>query len=515
MEIHKKYVIGLDIGTTSTKASLFSKEGWQVSSAAVEYPITHPKPDWAEQNPEQIYTAILESIREVIKKSKIDTGELIAIGISAAMHSIMAVDENGQPLTNCIIWADNRSHYYAEKLKAEWNGLDIYRRTGTPIHPMSPLSKLLWMKYEQPALYEQASKWISMKEYVMWKWFGDYIVDYSIASTSGLFNLEELDWDDKVLELLELSKDKLSKPVPTTAFYRNMEKTAAETMGIPADLPIIVGASDGVLANLGVGAINEREYAVTIGTSGAIRTVVNKPLLEPKGRTFCYYLADGKWVIGGPVNNGGIALRWLRDQLASGVIEEAASLGKDPYDVLIEKAAAIPAGAEGLIFLPYLSGERAPMWDANTRGAFIGITLTHRKEHFIRAVLEGIIYAVYSVGVLLENMAGKPDRIRVSGGFAQSEVWRQILADVSGKPVSVLESHEGSGLGAATLALYALGYIESLEDVKKMVTIRTEHYPIERNKQVYERFHTIYMSLYSTLKEQFDAISTFQREERE
>ncbi|ALC88797.1 gluconokinase [Bacillus sp. FJAT-18017] len=513
MDVHKKYVIGLDIGTTSTKASLFTKDGSPVSSGAVEYPIIHPEPDWAEQDPDMIVEAVVESIRNVLNKSKIDTSELIAIGISAAMHSILAVDGDGEPLTNSIIWADNRSHFYAEKLRKDWNGEDVYKRTGTPIHPMSPLCKLLWMKYERPDLYLKASKWISIKEYVMWKLYGEYVVDYSIASTSGMFNLQKLDWDEEVLKLLELQKEKLSKPVPTTNVYRHMDWSFAAAMGIPADLPVIVGASDGVLANLGVGAIGEGEYAVTIGTSGAIRTVVKEPLLESKGRTFCYYLADGRWVIGGPINNGGIALRWLRDQLASDVSGLAESRGVDPYDLLIDEAAKVPAGAEGLIFLPYLSGERAPMWDANTRGGFIGITLTHQKGHLIRAVLEGIIYAVYSVGVLLENMAGKPGEIRVSGGFARSELWRQILADVSGKPVFVPESHEGSGLGAAALALFALGEISSLEDVKKLVSVKTVQYPIEENKQVYEHLHPIYMSLYNSLKEQFDAISAYQRGE--
>ncbi|CEG29068.1 gluconokinase [Bacillus sp. B-jedd] len=502
------YVIGLDIGTTSTKASIFAKTGRFIASAAVGYPIIHPQPDWAEQDPDAIYSAVLESVRSAIISAKIDAGELLGIGISSAMHSIMAVDENGKPLTNSIIWADNRSWKYAEELKAQPLGTEIYLKTGTPIHPMSPLSKLLWMKNEQPELFSKTHKWISIKEYITWKWFGEYFVDYSIASATGLFNLRYLDWDEQVLELLGLHRDKFSKPVPTTAINRNMDGDAATAMGIPADLPVVAGASDGVLANLGAGAISEGEYSVTIGTSGAIRTVVSGPTLDPLGRTFCYYLADRKWVIGGPVNNGGIALRWFKDQFC---LQEDSSAAEPTFDLMIEEASRVPAGAGGLLFLPYLSGERAPLWNANTRGAFFGISLTHRREHFIRAVLEGVIYAVYSVGVILEEIAGPGKELHVSGGFARSEVWRQILADIFGKTVEVPESHESSGFGAAVMALHALGHIGSLEEVKQMINIQLRQTPFQENKEIYRTMHNVYQNLTRDMLGHFNTLSEIQR----
>jgi len=510
MESNKKYVLGLDIGTTSTKATIFTITGRFVGSEFVEYPIIHPRPDWAEQDPKVIYQAVLDSIRLVIKNTFINHEELIGIGISSAMHSLIAVGKDGSLLTNSIIWADNRSVSYVNKLKAG-NGHDIYMRTGTPIHPMSPLSKILWFKGEQPELFESVQMWISIKEYVTWRWFNQYFVDYSIASTTGLFNLEQLEWDKEALNLSGITERQLSRPVPTTAIFTGMNKSAAEYMGISESIPVIAGASDGVLANLGVGAIDEGEVAVTIGTSGAIRTIVDKPLTDIKGRTFCYALTEDKWVIGGPVNNGGVALRWFRDQFGFQDAEEARLSGTDVYDVMVNIAAKVPAGSSGLLFLPYLTGERAPHWDANSRGTFFGISLTHKREHFIRAVMEGVVLAVQSVGDVLEELSGKSKEIRVSGGFARSVLWRQIMADVFDQKVVVPESHESSGLGASVLVLYALGYIENLSAVKQMVHVADNQQPIAENVKVYKELSPIYKSLYNQLKIQFESIADFQR----
>ncbi|TCS79402.1 gluconate kinase (FGGY family) [Tepidibacillus fermentans] len=437
--MEQRYVMGLDIGTTSTKATIFTLEGHLISSESIEYPIFHPKADWAEQDPDVIYQAVLDTIRGSILKGKIKSSELIGIGISSAMHSLIAIDQYGNPLTNSIIWADNRSVDYVKQLKEEWNGHEIYLRTGTPIHPMSPLSKLIWMREEQPALFKKAAKWISIKEYIMWKWFSEYVVDYSIASTTGLFHLKSLDWDQEVLNLIGITKDQLSIPVPTTTIYQGMNTEAANYMGIPKDLPIIIGASDGVLANLGVGAIEPGELAVTIGTSGAIRTVVDKPITDKKERTFCYALIDNHWVIGGPINNGGIALRWFRDQFAAKEVKEAIELGKNAYDLMIEEADKVPAGANGLIFLPYLSGERAPYWDANTRGVFFGISLIHKREHFIRAVLEGIAFAVYSVGeALIERSICNDCQLSTKNGVMPNAKERKTNTSFGKNSVSII-----------------------------------------------------------------------------
>ncbi|KXG44254.1 gluconokinase [Tepidibacillus infernus] len=507
----KSFVMGVDIGTTSTKATIFTTESHFVASHTIEYPLFHPKTDYAEQDPNQIYQAVLDSIKLVIQRAKLHSSQLLGIGFSSAMHSVIAVDVDGHCLTNSITWADNRSNEYAKRIKEEWNGHDIYLRTGTPIHPMSPLSKLMWFKEEAQEIFQKASKFISIKEFVIWKWFNQYLVDYSIASATGLFNLKALDWDQEALDLIGISKERLSKPVPTTTILKEMDVKAATYMNVPVDIPIVIGASDGVLANLGVGAIEPGKVALTIGTSGAIRAVVNQPITDPTGRTFCYALTENHWVIGGPMNNGGIALRWFKDQFSMTEVEMAKDRNKDVYDIMIEQAEKVQAGSNGLLFLPYLSGERAPSWNANARGVFFGMSITHQRQHFIRAILEGVIFGVYSIGKALNELAGPASEIRVSGGFARSEVWRQITADIFQQKVIVPESHESSGLGAAILTMYALGLLTSLEESKHMIHVLDEQLPNRDNAVVYEDLYRLFAHLSIHLNEQFDQISEFQR----
>lgn len=294
-------------------------------------------------------------------------------------------------------------------------------------------------------------------------------MDYSIASATGMFNLQELNWDEEALKVAGVTSSQLSKPVSTTFRLTGMDSKFAEEMGIPENVPFVVGASDGVLSNLGVNAIEPGSIAVTIGTSGAIRTVIDRPITDPKGRIFCYALTENHWVIGGPVNNGGMIFRWVRDQLGASEIEAAKRLGVDPYDLLTEIAAKVSPGADGLLFHPYLAGERAPLWDAHARGSFFGLGLHHKKEHMIRAVLEGVIFNLYTVLLALKELIGEPKKIQATGGFARSHLWRQIMADIFNQELSVPESYESSCLGAAILGLYSLGMVDSLEVVSEMV----------------------------------------------
>jgi gluconokinase len=504
-------VIGLDIGTTSTKAVVFGPKGYIRSVHAVDYPLIHPHPSWAEQDPDQIFQAVIDSVRHAMWKAKASREDVLAIGLSTAMHALICLDDRDQPLTRSIIWADNRSVDQAKRIKEEHAGHEIYLRTGTPIHPMSPLAKILWMKEEDPETFRRAARFIGIKEYVLHRLFGRFVVDHSIASATGMFNLRERDWDTGALELLGIQREQLPEPVPTTHILTGMNPEYATQMGIRPDTPFVVGASDGVLANLGVGAIGPGELAVTIGTSGAIRTVTDQPRTDEKGRTFCYALTENHWVIGGPTNNGGIMLRWLRDEFAAPEIEVAKKMGVDPYDLMIQYAEKVPAGAEGLLFLPFLTGERAPYWNANARGLFFGISLHHKREHFIRAVLEGVIMGVFSVGVALRDLAGPAKDIRASGGFARSAVWRQILSDMMGRELIVPESHEASAFGAAVLALYAIGQVDSLERIKEWIHITHRHEPNLRNTEIYMELYYMYERLYRKLESEFDIIAEFQR----
>ncbi|ANU09477.1 gluconokinase [Planococcus antarcticus DSM 14505] len=511
----QSYYLGVDIGTTSTKAVLFNKSGEVIAGDTVLYALETPSPLIAEQDPEEIFRAVLTSVRKTIRKSDIDTQQLKLVSFSSAMHSLIAVDAVGNLLTQSITWADTRSSKHAKYIKEQLNGHEIYLRTGTPIHAMSPLSKLVWLKDDMPEVCEQAAKFIGIKEFVFNELFGEYVVDHSIASATGLFNLQDLDWDKEALAVAGITAEHLSRPVPTTHQLTGLVSEHAQFMGIPEDVPFIIGASDGVLANLGVDAIEPGVLAVTIGTSGAIRTVTAEPTTDPKGRTFCYALTENHWVVGGPVNNGGIVLRWLRDEFASSEVETAKRLGIDSYDVLTKIAETVNPGADGLLFHPYLTGERAPLWDANARGSFFGLSIHHKKQHMIRSVLEGIVFNLYTVLLAVEELTGEPTRIQASGGFARSGMWRQLMADVFDKPVVIPESFESSCLGAVVLGMYATGEIEDFSIVSEMIGQTHTHEPDEAASGVYRELLPIYIRLSRLLTEEYESISDFQRKHLE
>ncbi|MFY0544098.1 gluconokinase [Brevibacillus sp. H7] len=505
------FVIGLDIGTTSTKAVVYGTDGVMKGIGSINYSLHVPRPSWAEQDPEAIFAAVIAALREAIQAAGVQADEIAAIGFSTAMHSLIAVDANGAPLTNSITWADSRSFNQAERLKREGAGIEIYRHTGTPIHPMSPLPKLMWVREEDPDTFRRAAKFVSIKEYVLYRLFGEYVVDHSIASATGLFDVKQLDWHEPALQTAGVTRDQLSTPVPTTHVLRGIKAPYAEEIGIHPDTPFVVGASDGVLANLGVGAIERGQIAVTIGTSGAVRGVVDEPLTDEKGRTFCYVLTENRWVIGGPTNNGGIALRWFRDQFGGEEAEAAKRRGVEAYDIMMEAAERVPAGAEGLLFLPYLSGERAPHWDSNARGSFFGAALHHKREHFIRAVFEGILFSVYHVELALRELAGEAREILASGGFARAAGWRQMMADMFGYELLVPQTHESSSFGAAVLAMHAIGLLERLEDVKRLVNVVGRHQPNQENTLVYQELFSVYERVYANCAREFADLAAFQR----
>ncbi|MGE7907712.1 gluconokinase [Peribacillus sp. NPDC094092] len=504
------YMLGVDIGTTSTKAVLFTTKGDVIQQENIGYPLYTPDMTTAEQDPEEIFQAVLKAFTNITKQHS--DKKISFISFSSAMHSVIAMDENDQPLTRCITWADNRSEAWAHKIKDELDGHEVYKRTGTPIHPMSPLSKIAWIVNDRPEIATHVKKYIGIKEYIFKKFFDQYVVDYSLASSMGMMNLKNLDWDEEALRIAGITRGQLSELVPTTKVFINCDLDLAKQVGIDPQTPFVIGASDGVLSNLGVNAIRKGEIAVTIGTSGAIRTIIDEPKTDEKGRIFCYALTEKHWVIGGPVNNGGMVLRWIRDEFASSEVETAKRLGIDAYEVLTKIAERVRPGADGLLFHPYLAGERAPLWNPDVRGSFFGLTLSHKKEHMIRAALEGVIYNLYTVFLALtECMDGPVTRIQATGGFARSAVWRQMMSDIFESEVVVPESYESSCLGACILGLYATGEIDSFEVVSEMIGNTHKHTPKDDSVKEYRQLLPIFINLSRGLEYEYKQIANYQR----
>lgn len=509
-----KAIIGIDIGTTSTKTLAYGTDGRIFSEIEKEYPLYSSIPSEKEQDPEEVYAAVIETLRETVTTLREQGVDTAGVGFSSAMHNIMAVDEGGNPLTRLVTWADQRSVKETEALK-EGSGHEIFLRTGTPIHPMSPLTKLMWYREHEPDLFKRAAKWISIKEFVFYRLFGTYAVDYSIASATGLFHLKNLDWDEEALQTAGITKAQLSDPTDTNTIFTGLQKELQKEIGLSAETPFVIGASDGVLANVGSGALAPGVVACSIGTSGAVRTVIDQPYVDPKQRIFCYALSEGRWVIGGPINNGGIALRWARDKLFPDLKKLAEEEGKNPYEVLNEIIDSVAPASDGLIFLPYLIGERAPFWNSDTKGMFFGLTLHHGREHMLRSVMEGVMMQMYSVVIALMEAGVEPKQFRAGGGFARSQIWKQMMADMFETEIVIPESHQGSCYGAAWMAMEALNMVESLDSIEQTISIDEKQYPIQKNVTAYRDIKPIFLRMARDLQDEFKAISDVQRSHAE
>lgn len=501
--------IGVDLGTTSTKVVAFDMQGRELAFASHGYPLEVPETGAAEQDPQLVLNAALMGVREVVKQ--VGAEHVAALCFGAAMHSLVVLDAQDRPLMRALTWADGRPSRWAERIRRIEGGAEVARRTGTPPYAMSPLAKLRWLHEEHPELARRAARFVSIKEFVLHALFGVWALDHSSASATGLFNLRARDWDDEALSLARVTRAQLSPLVPTTWRLPSLRKDVARDLGLDPATPAIIGANDGALANLGSGALTPNVAAISLGTSGAVRVTVDAPFVAHGGRTFCYVLTEDRWIVGGPTNNGAVVLRWLRDNFAPTDAAYARAKGEDPYEALLALAARVPPGSEGLLFLPYLLGERAPLWSSGARGAFLGVGIEHRREHFLRAALEGVALNLALVAGLLEERLSAPDELRASGGFARSPLWRQILCDVLGKPLRLPQTVETACLGAALLARFALGELPTLEDSAQFVRVAREHTPNPEASAVYADLLPIFARLAEGLLDDSRALVALQR----
>ncbi len=479
------YVLGIDIGTGSTKAIAVDLQGKPFADQQETYLYSSPKPGYHEQDPEQIWAAFKETVKGIIKKA----GQPAAIGLSSAMHSVIMVDQNCNALAPMITWADNRAYAIANNLRASAKGMAIYRATGTRLHGMSPLCKIIWLKENEPELFKKTYKFISIKEYIWYRLFNEFKVDHSIASGMGLFNISSPGWHPASMKLAGISKNQLSTPVATsyTKKYAGQDNQSLLEPGTP----ITISASDGCLANLGSMADRAGIAAITIGTSGAVRVAAGKPLPNEKAMTFSYILDEKTFICGGPINNGGIALQWWLKNFVGANLSEA------EYDKVFKQIEQTPAGSEGLVFLPYLTGERAPIWDSESCGTFFGVKLLHGRRHFARAVLEGICFALKDVLDAVQENAEPIKQINISGGFVKSAIWVQTLCDITGKKLAIVQPEDASSVGAALMAMKAAGMIKAYPASTSGGQI---FMPDSGNAAVYAQNFRIYKQLYADLK---------------
>lgn len=507
MSAKKNCIITIEIGTNAVRVVAFDLTGNTIASMKGSYPTFHSQPDYSEQDPEQIFITMLYVLKNLLNefihpnKIKVDS-----ICFSASMHSVLAIDKSGIPLGNAVTWADNRAKKEAQKMKNSAASKILYTATGTPIHPMSPLFKIAWFKNNDKDRFKQASKFIQLKTYIIQQLTGEYLIDYSLASATGLLNIHKIKWEPESMRYAGISPDKLADLVPIFASAGKLKKAYQNSLGINGDTKIIVGSSDGCLATLGAGVWDGGKATITIEDSGAVRVIGKKVLNDKQQRFFNYLLTENYYVSGGPTNNGGVIFEWFAKQFGD---------FKNPYDLeytmdeLISVAAKVRAGSEGLIFLPYLLGERAPIWDANARGVYFGINIKHERQHFIRAIIEGILYEIYSIGKTLEEHRTFRS-LSINGSFASIPLCAQIIADIFNKPVSISQHNYSVGLGAYLLSATEMGIYNNLEEAAKSIDLLEQYSPEKNQHNTYMKNFEIFERLSVKLKDDFENIVKLQ-----
>lgn len=440
------YYIGLDIGTSSTKANAFDREGNMIGESLFTYPLNETTPGEATQDPETVCRAAETALRTVIMQMK---RQPLGIGISTAMHTLLPADRAGVPLMPSITYADTRGQRAIATIDPDLRR-ELYRHTGTPVHAMTPLVKMRWLQQEHPSLYERTACFAGIKEYLLYRWTGRWMTDHSIASATGLLETATADWYGPALELLKIGPERLPRLCHPLSAVEGIRPRVREQLGLKADIPVIIGGSDGCLANLGAGILQPGPAVLTIGTSGAIRMTQRKAATDPGRRLFNYILHDNYYVTGGASNNGGKALEWVTRQFFPG----------HSIPEVLDLAEQVRAATDGLIFLPYLYGERAPVWDAEASGRLLGVRSRHNRQSFARAVVEGIIFNLCLSMKGMEEAVGPVEALYANGGFTRSDWWVQLLADASGKTVHVAQTPQASAYGAALMARRGTGDLQ-------------------------------------------------------
>lgn len=480
MSEQTSYIIGVDIGTSSAKTIGLSLQNEGVAGVFQQAYVTrYPQPGYAEQDPLLLLDAVKKGIREVVSQAGRPPA---AVAFSSAMHSIMAVDKAGHALTPLLLWADNRSEPQALALRDTEAGKRLYRQTGTPVHAMSPLCKLRWMREEQPELFARAAIFPGIKEYILHHFFGRYISDHSIASATGLFDIAALQWCPEALDYAGITAAQLPEPVPATFRLPPLLPAVAAELGIPADTPFIIGGSDGCLAQLGSRALDPGHATITIGTSGAVRMASSRPQTDAHGRLFTYLLTDDVYITGGATNNGGALLQWL--------VRDFLRMPLTALQPLVEEALQTDTGS--LLCLPYLLGERAPIWNSHATAAFVGIQPGHTAAHFMRAMLEGICFTLLSIRQALTETAGPVQRISVSGGFTATPGWIQLLADIFGQEMTLHQQNDASALGAILLAANVLQLPVGSGEGPAATVFHSDSGKYEGYQKKFERFLRLY-----------------------
>jgi xylulokinase len=494
------YYLGIDTSTTATKALLMDEGGQVLGVTSSEYSYEIPRPLWSEQDPALWWHATMESIRQVLVKTGVDATAVKGIGLTGQMHGLVLLDESGNVLRPAILWNDQRTGPQCDRIRLKLGRENLIQITGNDALTGFTAPKILWVQEHEPEIWKRTRHILLPKDYVRYKLTGTFAIDRADGAGTILFDLAKRDWSPEVLTALEIPPEFLPKTYEGTDVTGRLSSQVAEELGLPADIPVVGGGGDQAASAVGTGAVRPGVVSLSLGTSGVVFAATDSPVIESQGRlhAFCHSV-PGRWHLMGVMLSAAGSLRWHRDTFVPNT----------DYDTLLEPAAQISAGSNGLFFLPYLTGERTPHPDPLARGAFVGLTVRHSFAHLTRAVLEGVSFGLRDSFELmkstgLENIS----EVRVTGGGARSPLWRQILADILQAQIVTVNTVEGAAHGAALLAATGTGVFRSVEsacDTTIQVTGKTEP---GKDQGTYETLYPLYKELYPSLRNVFHTVAT-------
>ena len=505
------YMLGIDVGTTGTRAIVVRPDGHVIGAATGDHqPMRMPRPGWAEQDPEDWWGATVVAVRAALAAAGVTGADIAAVGLSGQMHGVVLLDQTRAVLRPSLIWCDQRSQAQCDWITDQVGAERLIQLVSNPALTGFSAPKILWVRDNEPGMFERAAHFLLPKDYIRLRLTGEFATDVSDASGTLLFDVTNRRWSQEMLGALELDSRLLPRAYESPEITGQIARETALVTGLKTGTPVVGGGGDQASSAVGNGIVLPGLTSATLGTSGVIFAFTETPTLDPQGRihTFCHAV-PGKWHVMGVTQGAGLSLRWFREHFGMSEAWLAKQTDVDPYDLLIAQATKVPPGSEGLLWLPYLMGERTPHLDARARGMWFGLTAAHTRGHLIRSILEGVAFSLRDSLEIFKELGIPVEQIRASGGGSRSFFWRQIQTDIYGKELVTLRTSEGSALGAALLAGVGAKIYSSVEEsAREAIQIRERMAPIAANVREYDRFYQIYRSLYPTVRDLAHQLAT-------
>jgi D-xylulose kinase len=499
----RESVLAIDAGTTGVRSIVFDTAGTVLTSAYEEFSSQFPRPSWVEQDANVWWNAVKETIHQCLKAPTIKPDGILGISITNQRETIVPIDEQGAPLRNAIVWQDRRTIAECDWIRKTIGIDEIYSTTGLTIDPYFSAPKLLWIKKNDPKVFNKVHKFLLVHDFIIHRLTDRFVTDYSNASRTMLFNISQCDWSKKLLNKMEIPREAMPEPHPSGTFVGELTSNASRDLGINIGTPVIAGGGDQQCAALGVGVTKSGFIKATTGTGTFILAHSNEIKLDPNRRVLCScHVVPESYVVEASIFTTGSALRWFRDNLGYKETTEAEKLGVDPYEILTEGAGEVPAGSEGVLHIPHFVGAGAPYWNPHARGIFAGLALGHTRKHLIRAILEGVAYEIRTNLDVMRELDISSSEVRVTGGAARSKLWMQIQSDVFNLPVILTEIEEATALGAAILACKGAGIFPSItKAADEMIKPIDRLTPSSENREVYDTGYLRYKALYKAISD--------------